>query len=555
MDQSGISRATLNNYIALGILPKPVVRNPGGEGGGARQLGYFPDSAVEQIRRVRVLKKQGMSMSEIAAKAAQGNQSAGLVERRRDEQPATAGLDTSPEEASESGPSAEPGFIGSAAPVDDLVEKPAVRSAPADLDRAPEVETPGPALASLGSAAESLSLTVEGLKHPAYMVNYNFEVVWFNQSAVNRMPTIFNELPDTSDGRSIFRLLLRAAREASDSTWSGLIDLHASIAKPRLERQALARIYPYLASSEIRQLERSFEKGALFQRGGVLQTQAELLTPAGDVKPYNLYVSYYREGILFSYVPLDEQQESLLELLSNRDRVIRELLKRRLPVLTRLCVLVADLQDSVKICAELPPDEYFELINEIWSEMELIFRQYYGVHGKHVGDGMVYYFFPQPDCNYVLNALRCSRQIKNKMREISQRWQARKNWPTELFLNTGLHEGEEWLGTFQATTSVEFTALGDTINHAARLSDFASHGAIWVTKRLIGKLESDERSLVRYGVYQVGRDARPVLVESSYARFSSLVDMEQDRHEKLRDIANLPVAEIIDIDPAEGFSN
>ena len=149
-----------------------------------------------------------------------------------------------------------------------------------------------------------------------------------------------------------------------------------------------------------------------------------------------------------------------------------------------------DLQNSVKICSELPAEEYFELINQIWAAMGPIFRKYYGTHGKHVGDGMVYYFFPQPDSNYIFNSLLCAQEIKLEMQKISKAWQIRKNWLNELFLNIGINEGEEWLGTFQSATSIEFAVLGDTINHAGRLSDFARHGKIWATKSLIGKLSA-----------------------------------------------------------------
>ena len=63
----------------------------------------------------------------------------------------------------------------------------------------------------------------------------------------------------------------------------------------------------------------------------------------------------------------------LLALLARRDLVIRDLLRGRKPYMTPLAVLVADIQSSVKICAELPPEEYFELINQIWGTMEPIF--------------------------------------------------------------------------------------------------------------------------------------------------------------------------------------
>ena len=63
--------------------------------------------------------------------------------------------------------------------------------------------------------------------------------------------------------------------------------------------------------------------------------------------------------------PAEAPAETFLELLSRRDQLIRDLFRSRQPVFTPLCVMVADLQDSVKICAELPPEEYFELINQI----------------------------------------------------------------------------------------------------------------------------------------------------------------------------------------------
>ena len=65
IDLTRISRATLNNYINLGLLAKPVIMNPGKDGGGARQLGYFPDSTVERINTIQRLKREGVLMSDI----------------------------------------------------------------------------------------------------------------------------------------------------------------------------------------------------------------------------------------------------------------------------------------------------------------------------------------------------------------------------------------------------------------------------------------------------------------------------------------------------------
>jgi len=65
MARTGISRATLNNYISLNIIPSPEVRRPE-DPGGPTKIGYFPDWVVERIEKVHQLKDQGMRMSQIA---------------------------------------------------------------------------------------------------------------------------------------------------------------------------------------------------------------------------------------------------------------------------------------------------------------------------------------------------------------------------------------------------------------------------------------------------------------------------------------------------------
>ena len=39
LELKGISRATLNNYVKMGILPRPVVRTPFDEMRGIRKIG------------------------------------------------------------------------------------------------------------------------------------------------------------------------------------------------------------------------------------------------------------------------------------------------------------------------------------------------------------------------------------------------------------------------------------------------------------------------------------------------------------------------------------
>ncbi|MGI9569100.1 MAG: MerR family transcriptional regulator, partial [Desulfobulbia bacterium] len=64
MARTGISRATLNNYIGLNLIPPPTVRKPE-EVGGPTKIGYFPEWVVDRIERIRQLKSEGMRMAQI----------------------------------------------------------------------------------------------------------------------------------------------------------------------------------------------------------------------------------------------------------------------------------------------------------------------------------------------------------------------------------------------------------------------------------------------------------------------------------------------------------
>ena len=498
IDQTGISRATLNNYIQLGILPKPVVQSLAAHAdeGGARLLGFFPDDALDRVQAVQILKAEGLSMAQVANRLSQTD----------------ALLDIQP--------NAE-------------LSKPQ-RAGSATLERQGR--------SSLNRAPSGLSLSLDSLTHPAYMLNYNLELTWLNEPARQDLFG-FDAPPARSEQRNLLQLLSRSEARLTLADQRALSRLHLQVVSSRVTPEALKKIVMG-ADPELLPLLDDLSSVRPTKEQTITETEIVRHNRAGEAIPYRVFAVYFREGILVVHEPDTERADDLLHFLGRRDQVIHSLLSKRLPVMTPLAVLVADLQNSVRICSELPPDEYFELINQIWSTMGPILRKYTGTHGKHVGDGVVYYFFPQPEGNYLFNSIACAHELRLAMRKISADWQLRKNWFTELQLNIGLHEGQEWLGTFQSANHVEFAVLGNTINQAARLSDFARQGSIWATKSLVSKLTADERSRIEFGVLRKSEENGDRFLTSCYAQVESLLDLRQDRHEKLRDIAQLAVAEI-----------
>jgi adenylate cyclase len=528
--KTGISRATLNNYIQMGLIPKPRVVKPEGQRVKARRVGYFPLSALKRIEAVQRMKKEGRNMQnileELGVRLPMG--------QGREEGKEKAVL--SPEEPGET-----------------------FKEEPQECRMQFGEENPSPGMGDsffpeggrgTQRQGSSLQVTIDEIPCPAYLLNNNFEIDWINPLAEEK---IFRRSVRTireAENRNVFRLLLRGG--ASNRTLGNmdldLCALHMSFVKAKHPQAFLQKMYGDMMTEELEYLQRLYGRSDAAPRDAVKDLFLETPGLHGKNQPYHVYYAIFREGILFVYGQVEQVLKGVAELLSSRDQVVRELLKQRMPTLTSFCVLVADLQDSSRICAELAPEDYFELINEIWKTMEGSFRSYYGTYGKHVGDGMVYYFLRDRDSNYLMNSLACSVELKEKMSRLSYEWKLRKGWFNDLYLNIGINEGQEFFGTIPTAPNVEFTALGDSMNYAARLSDFARRGSIWTTKNLINKLTEDERKRIRFGIPRMEQN-REVTIENLYSRVMDMLTPDNPKYRKFLDIAALPVTQILSVAP------
>ncbi len=70
---------------------------------------------------------------------------------------------------------------------------------------------------------------------------------------------------------------------------------------------------------------------------------------------------------------------------------------------------------------------------------------------------------------------------------------------------------------------------------------------MWVTKSLVGKMKPEERGKVRFGIRRTDEEGREIWVPATFSRLSNLIDLGKEKHEKLRDIATLTIAEVADV--------
>jgi adenylate cyclase len=540
IEKTGISRATLNNYIKMGILPKPIVRRPGPDLKGIKQIGYFPLSVLDRIARVNQLKQQGNSMDDIAT-IFQENRRESVKNLFDTVEPS---IEKRP--SSESGPRKSEKILDVLDSIEPAIERrrsqeQAPRSAEPVFDRRRFPEQPPQAPRRLSDS--EFQVTIADINSPAYLINHNFEIEWINSSAEE---LIFNrnirKIVDV-ESRNVFRLLLNEQLRKEVRNWNESVQLHLSVLQDRVNALNFNNIYEGISESEIKILADLYEQKCLSAKDNIYNIPVTLIKSDNSKESYWVHTMSFREGTFFVYIPTDSINTALLNMLSQRGKIINELLKNRMPSLVSLCVLIADLQNSVKISAELLPGQYFELINEMWQAVGPTFEKYKGIYGKHAGDGMLYYFIHKPGVNYLMNAINCAIEIREIMKELSSKWRLRTGWNNELVLNTGINEGHEFFGTIQSANNIEFTALGDTINITGRLSDLARNGEIWTTKNLISRLSHEERNQIRFGVHQENQTGR-VFIRNTFSRISDLINKENLHYRHLSAIAGLPITEI-----------
>lgn len=481
IERTGISRATLNNYIASGLVPRPQVLPPGPEHGAAPRIGYFPDDTVARVEEIQRLKAQGWSIARIAEH-----------------------LSAHPPGQAPAGRSAAP------APMTPVAAAVAVAAPPE------------------GAGPMALNLPAGRLGHPAYLVNDAFRITWANDETRSDPLSPLAQRAGVQ-GSSVFSQLLSVDPAKGGDA---ILRFHLQVAQAR--GATTGALFRGLPPDEASRLQRLFDEPRRGETGLLMQASI----PAGNGLPARtVYAVQFREGVLFAYAAQDEAGSVSVPVPSQRPIAA--------PVVTPVAVLVSTLQDAGGLWVKLAAQEYFELLNEVWAELDRVFRRHRGRAGPQGGEVLVCYFLPQPDGSHLLNALAAAHQAREAMRQVSQRWQARKGWDLELCMNVGIDEGQEWMGVVGATGEGALRVVGDTADHAEQLSRVARLGAILVTRSLLGKLPAEDRQRVRFGVPRLeGTRAEAPLLFT----FARLADIAAPSAVPAR-VADLAAAELIDLHP------
>ncbi|MGE3806972.1 MAG: adenylate/guanylate cyclase domain-containing protein, partial [Gemmataceae bacterium] len=133
-----------------------------------------------------------------------------------------------------------------------------------------------------------------------------------------------------------------------------------------------------------------------------------------------------------------------------------------------LTLCFCDLRDSTTIAESMAPEAFVEQLREYLGSLSEAIVESAGTVDKFIGDAvMAFWGAPTPLEDHALCACRAALRCQQRMRELRKLWEARGLLP--FHTRIGINSGEVVVGNIGSVTRLNYTAIGDPVNLAARL--------------------------------------------------------------------------------------
>jgi class 3 adenylate cyclase len=131
-------------------------------------------------------------------------------------------------------------------------------------------------------------------------------------------------------------------------------------------------------------------------------------------------------------------------------------------------LLFADLRGSTTLAEQLAPEQVIAILNAYVGELARCVFANDGMLDKFLGDGLMAIFGVLPDASCGAEpAARAALEMRMRMRQLNSK--RRADGQAVLEFGVALHTGDVVLGAVGIAQRSDFTAIGDTVNTAARL--------------------------------------------------------------------------------------
>ncbi|MBI4963822.1 MAG: AAA family ATPase [Desulfomonile tiedjei] len=162
------------------------------------------------------------------------------------------------------------------------------------------------------------------------------------------------------------------------------------------------------------------------------------------------------------------------KILSQKDKIEGE---RR-----QVTIMFVDMKGFTALTERLGPDETFALMDKVFEILILKVHEFEGTVNELRGDGVLAFFgAPIALEDAPQRAIRSALAMHRDIARFSERIASERKIPP-IQLRIGINSGPVVVGSVGNDLRVQFTAVGDTINMAARMEQLAEPGTIYVTE-------------------------------------------------------------------------
>ena len=164
-----------------------------------------------------------------------------------------------------------------------------------------------------------------------------------------------------------------------------------------------------------------------------------------------------------------------------------------------ISVVFADVRGSTAIAERMLPQEFSRLISRFYGAAAEVIDERDGIVDKFVGDSAVALFIPGfAGSDHAADAIAAAQGLLEQTgNDGPEPW---------IPVGAGVHTGKSFVGTVGEGDARDFTALGDTVNTAARLTGLAAAGEILVSAEAAAAGGLDTTGLERRTLELRGRE-------------------------------------------------
>jgi adenylate cyclase len=140
-------------------------------------------------------------------------------------------------------------------------------------------------------------------------------------------------------------------------------------------------------------------------------------------------------------------------------------------------LLFADIRGFTALAETIPAEEIVAILNGFFQKMTDVVFAHDGTIDKYLGDGLMCLFgAPFSHWNDALSAIRAAAEMQAALADLN-----RAAIYPNLRMGIGIHTGEVIVGYMGTARRMDYTAIGDTVNVAARLTSVAEPDQILVS--------------------------------------------------------------------------